>query len=90
MNWLAQALTGADNRTVAIGRLIGMAIALVLLVALPLYAAWRIAEGMSAATWAEYLSALTVYVPAVTLAVGGLIWGTAKTEPAPTDKDGGQ
>jgi hypothetical protein len=41
MAWLKQTLTGADNETLAIGRVLGMAIAAVLLIALPVAAPRR-------------------------------------------------
>jgi len=84
MGWLKQALTGADNQTVAIGRLIGFAIALVLLIGLPVTAAATIILGMvKVDTWAALMTALQIYVPLVVGAVGGLIWGTNSTEPRP-------
>jgi hypothetical protein len=83
MGWLKQALTGADNETVAIGRLIGFAIAMVLLIGLPVTAAASVLLGMVPDKWATLLSALQVYVPLIVAAVGGLIWGTNGTEPKP-------
>jgi hypothetical protein len=84
MGWLKQALTGADNETVAIGRLIGFAIALVLLIGLPVTAAATIIIGVvKVETWASFMTALQVYVPLVVAAIGGLVWGTNSTEPPP-------
>ena len=90
-NWLRQALTGADNQTIAIGRLIGFAIAVVLLIGLPITAAAAIAlapdarEGHDrATTWAVLFQALEIFVPAMAVAIGGLIYGTHTTEPQPT------
>ncbi|WP_353229672.1 hypothetical protein [Novosphingobium sp.] len=84
MTWLKQALTGADNETVAIGRLIGMAIAIVLLILLPVAAAATVVtKTASVDTWATLLAALQVYVPLIVAAIGGLIWGTNGTEPKP-------
>jgi hypothetical protein len=84
MDWLKQALTGADNQTVAIGRLIGFSIALVLLIGLPVTAAATIILGMvNVDTWAALMTALQIYVPLLIGAVGGLIWGTNGTEPRP-------
>jgi hypothetical protein len=82
MGWMKQALTGADNETVAIGRLIGFAIALVLLIGLPVTAAATIIAGIvKVDTWAAFMSALQLYVPLVVGATGCLIWGTNSTEP---------
>jgi hypothetical protein len=91
MGWLNQALTGADNETVAIGRLIGFAIALVLLIGLPVTASATIILGVvKVETWAAFMTALQLYVPLVVGAVGGLIWGTNSTEPnAHRDGNGG-
>ena len=84
MGWLNQALTGADNETVAIGRLIGFAIALVLLIGLPVMAAATIVIGIvKVETWAAFMTALQVYVPLIVAAIGGLVWGTNSTEPQP-------
>ena len=89
MGWLNQALTGPDNRTVAIGRLIGMAIAVVLLILLPVASAATVVVGVvKVETWATFYEALQTYTPLVVAAVGGLIWGTNSTEPkAGGDKD---
>jgi hypothetical protein len=92
MLWLKQALTGPDNQTVAIGRLIGMVIAVVLLVAIPLLSVANVlvaaqADKMTRAqAWHELLIALGVYVPTVAGAIWGLVWGTNSTEPKPKDK----
>jgi hypothetical protein len=87
MNWLKQALTGPDNQTVAIGRLIGMAIAVVLLIILPVVAtATTVADVVPVDRWAALLTALQLYVPLVVGAIGGLVWGTNGTEPKPKDK----
>jgi len=83
MDWLRQALTGADNQTVAIGRLIGFAIAIVLLICLPVTAAGAVLLGMVPDPWASLMAALQVYVPLIVAAIGGLIWGTNSTEPKP-------
>ncbi|KUR80743.1 hypothetical protein [Novosphingobium sp. FSW06-99] len=90
MGWLKQALTGADNQTIAIGRLIGFSIALVLLIGLPVTAAATIIAGIvEVETWATFMTALQVYVPLVVAAIGGLVWGTNSTEPRPRDdRDG--
>ena len=94
MNWLKQALTGADNKTVAIGRLIGIAISFVLLLVLPVWAAGAIsgahddiARKAQSGSWHELFEALAIYVPIVAAAVGGLIWGTNSTEPTAKNGD---
>lgn len=90
MGWVKQALTGADNRTVAIGRLIVLAIALVLLIGLPVTAAATIIAGMvKVETWATFMAALQVYTPLIVAAIGGLVWGTNSTEPHPREDNAG-
>jgi len=91
MDWLKQALTGADNQTIAIGRLIGFAIAVVLLIGLPITAASTIIMNIvKVDTWAAFMAALQVYTPLVVAAIGGLVWGTNSTEPkAGGDKNNG-
>ncbi|WP_051280207.1 hypothetical protein [Novosphingobium acidiphilum] len=89
MDWLRQALTGADNRTVAIGRLVGMAIAIVLLIGLPVVAAGSIIRKLvDVGAWSQLFGSLTIYIPAITLAIGGLIYGTNSTEPTSGQKEG--
>jgi hypothetical protein len=86
MNWLKQALTGADNQTVAIGRLVGLAVAVALLIVLPLTAAATVIRGtVPVEAWQTLLGALGIYVPLVVAAIGGLIWGTNSTEPKPKE-----
>ena len=89
MGWLREALTGADNETVAIGRLVGLMIAIVLLIGLPVLAAVSIIRKlMDVGAWGQLFGSLTVYIPAITLAIGGLIWGTNSTEPHSPQKEG--
>jgi|GEM_PF-1191068 len=95
-NFLRQALTGADNRTIAIGRLIGFMIALVLLFVLPLWAACAIdwakdetARKSQTDGWHLLFEMLAIYVPAVTGSVTAVIRWTNSTEPLPTMSDAG-
>lgn len=84
--WFHQVLTGPDNRTVAIGRVIGVVLAMALLLVVPLVAVATTACGITAAaTWSTLLAALALYVPGVTIAITGMIWGTNPTEPKPQD-----
>lgn len=88
MGWLKQALTGPDNQTVAIGRLVGSIITIVLLVGLPVAAAATVITGkVVVADWTTLLTALSLYVPAIVGAMTGLIWGTNYTEPKAKDPD---
>lgn len=82
MNWWTQILTGADNSTLAIGRVLGIAVALVFLFVVPLAGCAVLVKHMiSADEWAAIIDKLTIYVPAILLAVGGTIGLTAPSEP---------
>jgi len=90
MIWLKQALTGPDNQTVAIGRLIGFAVGFVLLIVLPLVAATTtVFNCVPVERWAALLTALQFYVPLIVGGITTLIWGTNHTEPKPKDSDNG-
>ena len=92
---LGQVLTGPDNRTAAIGRVISMGIALVLLTAIPLIAVCHMMAAPSpelmtrAQAWRELLTALGIYVPTVCAAIWGLVFGTNTTEPPARSHDDG-
>lgn len=90
MGWLKQALTGADNSTVAIGRLISMMITMTLLMTLPLVAVATIySKSMTVDQWRELLEALGIYVPLVVGAMTALIRITNPTEPQQKDGPNG-
>lgn len=89
--WLGL-LSGRDNRSPAIGRVLGAVIGLLLvldlLVGLPtLVAAVFLLQGVRPEVWFQFMGALTPFVSTLALAigglVGGLIAGTAFTEPRP-------
>lgn len=79
-------LTGANNESLAIGRVLGTILFVNVLLLLPgVIGGVLVLRKVDAATWFNFLTALTIYVPAMIVAVGGLIAGTAFTEPkAPT------
>ncbi len=84
MNWLTSLLSGKDNSSIAIGRVLGLILFVNLLVGLPAVVAcvlWL--QKVKPETWFAYLTALTVYVPAIIAATAGIIAGTAFTEPKP-------
>ena len=88
MGWLKEAVTGPDNRTVAIGRLIGMVIAFVLILVFPTLAVITTMFGwVKVETWAALFFILQTYVPLIVAAVGFLVWGTNGTEPKQPSKD---
>ena len=86
-DWLHQILTGTDNRTIAIGRWIGL-ILLTLAVFTPIAEiATVIYKMLDIHQWGEMLDQWQVYLPIITATAGGIIAGTAFTEPKPR-KDG--
>lgn len=91
-NFWRALFSGRDNQTPAIGRVFGAVIGLVLvldlMVGLPsLIAGVFLLRHVRPEVWFAFLGALTPYVTALALAigglVGGLIAGTAFTEPQP-------
>ena len=84
MKFFSDMLTGADNSSVAIGRVLGALLFLNLLICLPVTVAIALwLKNTDATGWFAFMTALAVYVPAICLSVGGLIGGTAFTEPKP-------
>jgi hypothetical protein len=82
-------MTGPDNRTIAIGRLLGSVVAALLLMAMPIVAVITVLCGISTVeTWRQLLGALGLYVPLIVGAITGLIWGTNPTEPKPAGEEG--
>lgn len=89
MGWLKDTLTGSDNQTIAIGRILGVVIAGILLVAFPVTAVATVLAGTcDIDTWRQLFEALGIYVPLVVGAITALIWGTNPTEPKPVRKEG--
>jgi len=81
--WLGL-ISGADNRTPAIGRVLGVILFLNLLLVIPtviVAALWF--RRVDPPVWFSLLTALGVYVPLTTAAVGGIVAGTHFTEPKP-------
>jgi hypothetical protein len=90
MGWVNQIITGADNQTVAIGRVLGIIVAVLFLVFLPSAAVVSIGLGwISADSWQVIFTQLTTYEPAIALSIAGLIGLTAFSEPKGADKDAG-
>lgn len=75
-------LTGANNESLSIGRVLGTLLFVNLLLALPIViVAALFLQHVGIDEWVKLLNALSIYVPATILSVGGLIAGTAFTEP---------
>ncbi|WP_420382027.1 hypothetical protein [Novosphingobium sp.] len=88
MGWLKEAITGPDNQTVAIGRLIGMAIAVVLILVLPVMAVITTAlDLVNVEIWTSLFFMLQTYIPLIVASVGFLVWGTNGTEPKQTREE---
>ena len=82
--WLGLLLSGPDNQTPAIGRVLGALICIALLLVLPgVVVGALMAQGVKWDVWAALFSALTFYVPAVIGGITALIRVTNPTEPQP-------
>ena len=87
MNWFRDIVTGKDNQTVAVGRVMGLIVFGLFIVALPCAAVLTLAKGLvNGDDWTKIMGSLQVYVPAILLSVGGLIGLTMGSEP----KGGGE
>lgn len=79
-------ITGADNQTIAIGRVLGLIVFVVFLVGVPITAMLTLARHLvTSDDWAKILSSLQTYVPGVIVSIGMLIGITAFSEPKPGD-----
>jgi len=82
MNWFRDIVTGKDNQTVAVGRVMGLIVFGLFIVALPCAAVLTLAKGLvNGDDWTKIMGSLQVYVPAILLSVGGLIGLTMGSEP---------
>ena len=88
MALLSDILTGADNRTVAIGRWMGvvlLAIGVIVIVAEPFSVVYK---KLSIDQWVQMLAQWQVFLPVLCATAGALIAGTAFTEPKAKKDDG--
>jgi len=82
MAWFKHILTGKDNETVAIGRVLGLIVFALFIVTVPIIAVVTLRAGsVSGADWKAVFEAMQVYVPAILLSVAGLIGITSASEP---------
>ncbi len=80
--WLTQLLSGTDNRTPAIGRVLALIVVAVFLIAAPSAALGaQLAKGFDLTAWLALFGAFATYVPTIAMSAGGLIAGTHFTEP---------
>ncbi len=90
-SWWTLLMSGADNRTPAIGRVLGALLFAVLLLMLPaVIVGVLLLRGVDWPIWAALLSSLIPYVPAMVGTIAGLIRWTHPTEPpGPSGPPGG-
>lgn len=89
MNWWKQIITGQDNETVAIGRVLGLIVFGLFLIALPVAAIVTMRAGeVSATDWGVLLDKLPVYVSMIGMTAAGMVGITAWAEPKPPAGDG--
>lgn len=83
MTWFKNLITAKDNETVAIGRVLGLIVFVLFILALPIVAIITVRAGkVPAAEWETVLNSLQVYVPAILLSIGGLVGLTSPSEPS--------
>ncbi len=86
-NFIREILSGTDNQTPAIGRVLGLVVFVNLLLILPaIVVGAMVARHVDPKDWFGLFQALQGYVPIVVIAVVGLVSGTAFTEPKPPTK----
>ena len=82
--WWRQIITGPDNCTVSIGRILGLIVFTLFVIGMPSVAIITVWRGIiSASDWSSLFDKLQVYVPALILSVGGLIGLTSGSDPKP-------
>jgi len=88
---MKQILTGSDNQTMAIGRVLGAIVFVLFVIVMPTAAVVTIGmRHISAADWSTIFDQMRVYIPSVILSVGGMIGMTAPSEPkASKDNENG-
>lgn len=80
--WWHNIITGPDNATVSIGRILGLIVFALFIVGLPLIAVVTVAKGMIGAdAWGQLLDKLQVYVPSLLVSIGLLIGISGTTDP---------
>ena len=83
MSWVKQILTGSNNETLAIGRIMGVVL-LVLAILMPIAEIFSIVfHKLDVAAWGAMLAQWQVFMPIIVGTAGGVIAGTAFTEPRP-------
>ena len=81
--WFTKLISGADNTTPAIGRVLGAVLFINLLTILPaIVVGVLFAQGVKWDVWSSVFTALVLYVPAVVGSITVLIRVTHPTEPS--------
>ena len=84
LNWLKHLLTGADNETIAIGRVLGLSVFILFLVIGPTVGYMAVRTGqMAAQDFGMFLDKMPNYVTMIALSSAGLIGLTSMSEPKP-------
>ena len=81
-------LTGADNNTVAIGRWMGIILIVVAIAIVMIEPVSVVYKTLTIEQWGVMLTQWQVFVPVILATAGGLIAGTAFTEPKKPDNGG--
>lgn len=90
--WMRNIITGPDNETVALGRVMGIIVFVLFIIALPLVSVIVIAKGVTPASeWGVVYDKLPTYLSMILLSIGGLVgltaFGEPKGPPPPQQKD---
>jgi len=79
--WVKDVLTGSNNRTLAIGRVLGVVLLLGAIFTPVIEVFTLLKKEVSLDQWGIMLAQWQVYLPILTATAGGIIAGTAFTEP---------
>ena len=88
MSIIKDILTGADNNTVAIGRWMGVILIVVAIGIVIVEPVSVVYKTLTIEQWGIMLTQWQVFVPVILATAGGLIAGTAFTEPKKKNSDG--
>ena len=90
MSFWRDIMTGSDGVTFAVGRAFGLALLGIGIAVLPIEVLTVRYDGITIDQWGAMLAQWQVFLPVLAAVAGGLIAGTAFTEPKKEDKDDGQ
>jgi ABC-type transport system involved in multi-copper enzyme maturation permease subunit len=82
MTWWRHIITGPDNATVSIGRVLGLIVFALFVIVVPVAAMLSLIKGwVPASEWGLLFDKLTVYLPALLLSIAGMVGFTAPSDP---------